>query len=194
VTEALVAKGGGPGAGPETARSAPTSPFSAATAQPPRGRSRRGRRPRDCAASCWPATSCRQRCATGAGAGRWPRHCALRGWSAGAVAAAAAGAACCGTRPTRPSPAIGEHRGGGGPRAPMLPIELVESEFVSTRVLLHAIVQGHVLFFADCVAATGRNRRARRCSRCSSTAAARRSTRCSPAAASARRCGTCWPG
>lgn len=30
--------------------------------------------------------------------------------------------------------------------------ELVESELLSTRVMLHAIVQGHVLFFADCVA------------------------------------------
>ncbi|WP_421759708.1 DUF2336 domain-containing protein [Devosia sp.] len=33
--------------------------------------------------------------------------------------------------------------------------ELVEREQVSSRVLLHAIVQGHVLFFADCVAELG---------------------------------------
>jgi len=30
--------------------------------------------------------------------------------------------------------------------------EMVESERVSTRVMLHAVVNGHVLFFADCVA------------------------------------------
>lgn len=46
--------------------------------------------------------------------------------------------------------AIGEQEAAAG-RAPYA-IELVEAECVSTRVMLHAIVQGHVLFFADCVA------------------------------------------
>ncbi|KQU96537.1 DUF2336 domain-containing protein [Devosia sp. Root105] len=46
--------------------------------------------------------------------------------------------------------AIGEQEAAAG-RAPYA-AELVEAEFVSTRVMLHAIVQGHVLFFADCVA------------------------------------------
>ncbi len=30
--------------------------------------------------------------------------------------------------------------------------ELIDAEQVSTRVMLHALVQGHVLFFADCIA------------------------------------------
>lgn len=45
---------------------------------------------------------------------------------------------------------IGESEAAAG-RAPYA-TRLVDSERVSTRVLLHAIVQGHVLFFADCVA------------------------------------------
>jgi len=45
---------------------------------------------------------------------------------------------------------IGEQESVAG-RAPYA-AELVESEALSTRVMLHAIVQGHVLFFADCVA------------------------------------------
>jgi len=36
--------------------------------------------------------------------------------------------------------------------APRYAAEMVESERVSTRVMLHAVVNGHVLFFADCVA------------------------------------------
>ena len=46
--------------------------------------------------------------------------------------------------------AIGEHEA-VVERAPYA-TELVAGERVSTRVLLHAIVQGHVLFFAECVA------------------------------------------
>lgn len=46
--------------------------------------------------------------------------------------------------------AIGEREACGG-RAPYA-VELVSSERISTRVMLHAIVNGHVLFFADCVA------------------------------------------
>lgn len=45
---------------------------------------------------------------------------------------------------------IGEHEAAAG-RLPYA-ATLVDSERVSTRVMLHAIVQGHVLFFADCVA------------------------------------------
>mgnify|MGYP000851606440 CR=1 FL=1 len=45
---------------------------------------------------------------------------------------------------------IGEAEAAAG-RAPYAAV-MVESERVSTRVLLHAIVQGHVLFFADCIA------------------------------------------
>lgn len=45
---------------------------------------------------------------------------------------------------------IGEREAAAG-RAPYAET-LVEAESVSTRLLLHAIVQGHVLFFADCVA------------------------------------------
>ena len=45
---------------------------------------------------------------------------------------------------------IGEAEAAAG-RAPYA-ADMVESDRVSTRVLLHAIVQGHVLFFADCVA------------------------------------------
>jgi len=45
---------------------------------------------------------------------------------------------------------IGETEAAAG-RAPYA-ADMVESDKVSTRVLLHAIVQGHVLFFADCVA------------------------------------------
>ena len=45
---------------------------------------------------------------------------------------------------------IGEQEAAAG-RAPYA-ATLVDSERVSTRVMLHAIVQGHVLFFADCVA------------------------------------------
>lgn len=48
---------------------------------------------------------------------------------------------------------IGEAEAVAG-RAPYA-AELVEREQVSARVLLHAIVQGHVLFFADCVAELG---------------------------------------
>lgn len=46
--------------------------------------------------------------------------------------------------------AIGEREAhaSGAPYA----AELVENERISTRVMLHAIVNGHVLFFADCVA------------------------------------------
>lgn len=46
--------------------------------------------------------------------------------------------------------AIGEREASGG-RAPYA-LDLVNSDRVSTRVMLHAIVSGHVLFFADCVA------------------------------------------
>ncbi|HEY4199962.1 MAG TPA: DUF2336 domain-containing protein [Devosiaceae bacterium] len=46
--------------------------------------------------------------------------------------------------------AIGEREAGRGERA--YAAELVQSERISTRVMLHAIVNGHVLFFADCVA------------------------------------------
>ncbi len=46
--------------------------------------------------------------------------------------------------------AIGEVEAAEG-RAPYA-AEMVETERVSTRIMLHAIVQGHVLFFADCVA------------------------------------------
>jgi uncharacterized protein (DUF2336 family) len=46
--------------------------------------------------------------------------------------------------------AIGEREAGGG-RAPYA-VELVGSDRISARVMLHAIVNGHVLFFADCVA------------------------------------------
>jgi uncharacterized protein (DUF2336 family) len=45
---------------------------------------------------------------------------------------------------------IGEHEAAAG-RAPYA-TALVQARHVSTRVMLHAIVQGHVLFFADCVA------------------------------------------
>lgn len=45
---------------------------------------------------------------------------------------------------------IGEAEAAAG-RAPYA-ADMVETDKVSTRVLLHAIVQGHVLFFADCVA------------------------------------------
>jgi uncharacterized protein (DUF2336 family) len=45
---------------------------------------------------------------------------------------------------------IGETEAAAG-RAPYA-ADMVETDMVSTRVLLHAIVQGHVLFFADCVA------------------------------------------
>lgn len=45
--------------------------------------------------------------------------------------------------------AIGEQEAAAG-RAPYA-AELVESQALSTRVMLHALVQGHVLFFADCV-------------------------------------------
>ena len=46
--------------------------------------------------------------------------------------------------------AIGE-RSEGSPRADYA-AKLVESERISTRVMLHAIINGHVMFFADCVA------------------------------------------
>lgn len=45
---------------------------------------------------------------------------------------------------------IGETEAAAG-RAPYA-ADMVETDKVSTRVLLHAIVQGHVLFFADCIA------------------------------------------
>jgi uncharacterized protein (DUF2336 family) len=45
---------------------------------------------------------------------------------------------------------IGEAEAASG-RAPYA-AELVDAEQVSTRVMLHALVQGHVLFFADCIA------------------------------------------
>jgi len=45
---------------------------------------------------------------------------------------------------------IGETEAAAG-RVPYA-ADMVETDKVSTRVLLHAIVQGHVLFFADCVA------------------------------------------
>lgn len=45
---------------------------------------------------------------------------------------------------------IGEREAAAG-RAPYA-ATLIETERVSTRVMLHAVVQGHVLFFADCVA------------------------------------------
>jgi uncharacterized protein (DUF2336 family) len=45
---------------------------------------------------------------------------------------------------------IGETEAAAG-RAPFA-ADMVETDKVSTRVLLHAIVQGHVLFFADCIA------------------------------------------
>lgn len=46
--------------------------------------------------------------------------------------------------------AIGEREAQGG-AAPYV-AELVGNDRISTRVMLHAIVNGHVLFFADCVA------------------------------------------
>lgn len=46
--------------------------------------------------------------------------------------------------------AIGEHAD-GPPRADYA-ATLVEAERISTRVMLHAIINGHVMFFADCVA------------------------------------------
>jgi len=46
--------------------------------------------------------------------------------------------------------AIGE-RADGAPRADYA-ASLIDAERVSTRVMLHAIVNGHVMFFADCVA------------------------------------------
>lgn len=45
---------------------------------------------------------------------------------------------------------IGESEAAAG-RAPYA-ADLVERERISTRVMLHAVVQGHVMFFADCVA------------------------------------------
>ncbi len=45
---------------------------------------------------------------------------------------------------------IGEHEAAAG-RVPYA-AELVDAERVSTRVMLHALVQGHVMFFADCIA------------------------------------------
>lgn len=45
---------------------------------------------------------------------------------------------------------IGESEAAAG-RVPYA-ADLVEREQVSTRVMLHAVVQGHVLFFADCIA------------------------------------------
>ena len=45
---------------------------------------------------------------------------------------------------------IGETEAAAG-RAPYA-AGMIETDKVSTRVLLHAIVQGHVLFFADCIA------------------------------------------
>jgi len=45
--------------------------------------------------------------------------------------------------------AIGEREAGGARRH--YAASLVKAERVSTRVMLHAIVNGHVLFFADCV-------------------------------------------
>lgn len=45
---------------------------------------------------------------------------------------------------------IGEEEAASG-RAPYA-AELIDAEQVSTRVMLHALVQGHVLFFADCIA------------------------------------------
>jgi len=45
---------------------------------------------------------------------------------------------------------IGETEAAAG-RVPYA-ADMVETDRVSTRVLLHAIVQGHVLFFADCIA------------------------------------------
>lgn len=45
---------------------------------------------------------------------------------------------------------IGESEAAAG-RLPYA-ADLVEREQVSTRVMLHALVQGHVLFFADCIA------------------------------------------
>ena len=44
---------------------------------------------------------------------------------------------------------IGEHEA-GAPKAAYA-ATLVEAERISTRVMLHAIVNGHVMFFADCV-------------------------------------------
>ena len=46
--------------------------------------------------------------------------------------------------------AIGE-RAEGAPRADYA-ASLIDAERLSTRVMLHAIVNGHVMFFADCVA------------------------------------------
>jgi uncharacterized protein (DUF2336 family) len=45
---------------------------------------------------------------------------------------------------------LGEREASGG-RAPYA-AELVSNERISTRIMLHAVVNGHVLFFADCVA------------------------------------------
>lgn len=46
--------------------------------------------------------------------------------------------------------AIGEREAAGA--KPAFAAELVSADRVSTRVMLHAIVTGHVLFFADCIA------------------------------------------
>lgn len=45
---------------------------------------------------------------------------------------------------------IGEAEAASG-RVPYA-AELIDAEQISTRVMLHALVQGHVLFFADCIA------------------------------------------
>jgi uncharacterized protein (DUF2336 family) len=46
---------------------------------------------------------------------------------------------------------IGEHAA-GEPRAAYA-VKLIEAQRISTRVMLHAIINGHVMFFADCIAA-----------------------------------------
>ena len=57
---------------------------------------------------------------------------------------------CCATPPTPRSPPSGRARRPSTPSPS--PAELVASEKLSARVMLHALVNGHVLFFADCIA------------------------------------------
>jgi len=53
--------------------------------------------------------------------------------------------------------AIGE--GSDGPPRALYAAGLVEADRISSRVLLHALIHGHVMFFADCVAELGETSR-----------------------------------
>jgi hypothetical protein len=55
--------------------------------------------------------------------------------------------------------AIGESEAAQGPAS--YADDLVAGERVSVRVMLHAVINGHVLFFADCLAALARTPRAK---------------------------------